>query len=89
MLERAEFSDPKLFLRCSEQLLSALRNCFDQQIFLLPLADKFFKLALQIISRLFNAQDPDSLDPQHFGFLDRDPDSQKFADPRSRKLTKY
>ncbi|XP_023338377.1 conserved oligomeric Golgi complex subunit 2 [Eurytemora carolleeae] len=51
MLERAEFSDPKLFLRCSEQLLSALRNCFDQQIFLLPLADKFFKLALQIISR--------------------------------------
>ena len=55
MLERAEFSDPKLFLRCSEQLLSALRNCFDQQIFLLPLADKFFKLALQIISRLFNA----------------------------------
>ena len=31
---------------------------------------------------LSSAQDPDPLDPQDFGFLDPDPDPQKYADPR-------
>ena len=29
-------------------------------------------------------KDPDPLDPQDFGFLDPDPDPQKYADPRIR-----
>ena len=28
-----------------------------------------------------SAQDPDPLDPQDFGFLDPNPDPQKYADP--------
>ena len=31
-----------------------------------------------------SAQDPDALDPQDFGFLDTDPDPQKYEDPRIR-----
>ena len=33
---------------------------------------------------LFSASDPDSLDSQHFGFYD--PDPQRYADPRIRIL---
>ena len=51
VLERAEFPAPALYLRASELLLAAIKQCFDDDIFLLPLADKFFKLALQIVSR--------------------------------------
>ena len=33
---------------------------------------------------LSSAQDTDPLDPQDFGFLDPDPDQQKYGDPRIR-----
>ena len=33
---------------------------------------------------LYSARDPDPFDPQDFGFLDPDPDPQKYSDPRIR-----
>jgi len=51
LMERAQFTSPPLFLRSSERLLEAIRQCYDESIFLLPVGDKFFKLSLQIISR--------------------------------------
>ena len=38
----------------------------------------------KINSAIGSAQDPDPLDLQDFGFLDPDPDPQKYADPRIR-----
>ena len=37
-----------------------------------------------ILSLKTSAQDPDQLDPQDFGFLDPNPDPQKYGDPRIR-----
>jgi hypothetical protein len=48
LLERPEFPESGYLLRPTEQAVAAIRRCFDKEIFLLPLADRFFKLALQI-----------------------------------------
>ena len=43
---------------------------------------QFYSDLINFIFLFFSAYDPDSLDPQDFGFLD--PEPQKYADPRIR-----
>jgi hypothetical protein len=47
-LEVPEMRESGFLLRPTEQAVAAIQRCFHKEIFLLPLADRFFKLALQI-----------------------------------------